>query len=141
MHVVFQEKLTFDTDWKSLVGILDAHHRFIEAERRDMEARGEQNRTPPTEEFVTALKAYVEYVSSPSTRGFDEHWDSIILSNLDATKKQMEFWDVQMKELALKYEMTTQSDVIKGLENELSNSFCAFMVRGIRMSFNCGSNA
>lgn len=53
----------------------------------------------------------------------------------------MEFWDLRMKELAQKYMEVKQSDALKDLENELSNSFSAFMVRGMSMSFSCGSNA
>jgi hypothetical protein len=64
----------------------------------------------------------------------------MMLRNLDATRKQMELWNVRMKELAVKYEMVKQSEVLKGLEDELTNSFSAFMVRIVRISFNCGSN-
>jgi hypothetical protein len=64
----------------------------------------------------------------------------MMLRNLDATRKQMELWNVRMKELAVKYEMVKQSEVLKGLEDELTNSFSTFMVRIIGISFNCGSN-
>jgi hypothetical protein len=53
----------------------------------------------------------------------------MMFRNLDATGKQMEFWNVRMKELTRLYPDFKRPDIIKGLEKELTNSFSAFMVR------------